>query len=141
MTTIAWDGRTLAGDQLADRGGLQHMVTTKVWRLDDGRLYGGSGDWPDVIAVRDWLNGKSDKPTVISDYAGILVGLDGSCEIVGARVDVRHPAPFPFFAVGSGRDYAIAAMHLGCSAAAAISVARLYDTYTGGEIIELELRP
>ena len=41
MTTIAWDGKTLAADKLASYGELRTTVT-KIFRLSDGSLVGGA---------------------------------------------------------------------------------------------------
>ncbi len=57
----------------------------------------------------------------------------------------RTPEPIifedAFFACGSGRDYAIAAMHLGKSAREAVEIASIYDTGCGNGVTELALCP
>lgn len=47
------------------------------------------------------------------------------------------PTARKFHAVGSGRDYALAAMHLGLSARDAVGVAMEFDLNTGGELQEV----
>ena len=137
MTTVAWDGKTLACDSQGDRGGLRHGVPTKIWRLNDGRLFGGCGDWADVLDVLAWLDGDSPRPEGVQDFSGLLISPLG-CKILTARLSM-HDAPWSFFAIGSGRDFAIAAMHLGCCARDALAVACAYDTYSGGNIHEIAL--
>lgn len=138
MTTIAWDGKTLAGDTFADRGGLKYHVEAKVFDIPEvGVLFGGAGNLRDVLAVRDWLAKKIEKPTV-SDFAGIIVRA-GS---VGLMEDslAELPLPFPKFAVGSGRDFAIAAMRLGSTAREAVELACEFDTFSAAPIVTVELK-
>jgi hypothetical protein len=64
----------------------------------------------------------------------------------GGLVDVYERSPYPFrvedetYATGSGRDYAIAAMHLGKSAAQAVEIASLFDPACGNGVDTLELK-
>jgi hypothetical protein len=136
VTTIAYKDGVLAGDTLADRGGLAHLVDSKVFALADGRLFGGCGSFGQVLAVKTWLDG-GEKPAV-DDFSGIVVELDGSARILESSLQFV-PVPFPWFAIGSGRDFAIAAMHLGRTALQAVELAAEYDTYTGGQILMVDL--
>lgn len=138
MTTIAWDrdARTLAGDTLATAGGLPYRAT-KIHRLSDGRLYGGSGNAEDLFAVLHWLDQGGEKPKV-TDFAALLIGTDGRCQRMESAL-VPFPVAEPFHAIGSGRDFAILAMRLGKSAQEAVALAAEFDIYTGGEIQALSL--
>lgn len=129
MTTIAWDGTTLAGDSLGDRGGLKFTVQEKVFRLPGVGLFGASGNWTDVLAVRDWLAG-GDKPSSLDEFSGILIHFDGRQELIAKNM-LRHPVPMIPFALGSGRDFAIAAMLCGKNARQAVELACGLDTYSG----------
>lgn len=136
MTTIAWDGRTLAADTLATAGGLAYGIVKAV-RLKDGRLYAGSGAAEDCQAVLNWLYSGGEKPTV-KDYAGIVIGADLSIWRYEDKL-VPFPVTDRFHAIGSGRDFAIAAMHMGKTAREAVELAIVYDIYTGGPITELTI--
>lgn len=133
MTTIAWDGKTLAADTRGTAGGMPWQ-TIKASRLKDGRLYGGSGALEDVEAVRTWLETGGDKPAV-KDFVAILIE-DGQCFRLEDKL-IKMPVKSPFHAIGSGRDYAIAAMHLGKTAREAVELACLYDVYTAAPVTEL----
>lgn len=112
-----------------------HFV--KMYRLADGRLYGGSGTADDVLAVLAWLNEGGDKPTV-EHFAALLIDTEGQC----ARLEGGlRPMPIrePFHSVGSGRDFAIAAMALGKTAADAVALAMQFDPWTGGDVQTLRL--
>lgn len=133
MTTIAWDGKTLAADRLANEGGLRFMVQ-KIFRLNDGRLMGISGPLTLGMMFVNWLNG-GERPA-LSDMRddewiialvvspdGSLIRYEKSCTPF-AVLETRH-------AIGSGRDFALAAMHLGQTAAQSVEIAAHFDTGTG----------
>ena len=136
MTTIAWDGRTLAADTRATACGLAYGIVKAV-RLKDGRLYGASGAADDCKAAQNWLDSGGEKPTV-KDYAGIVIGADLSIWRYEDKL-VPFPVTDRFHAIGSGRDFAIAAMHMGKTAREAVELAIVYDIYTGGPITELTI--
>lgn len=138
MTTIAWDGKALAGDKRVTYGALP-CETTKIHRIEapDGPLLvGGSGDGATMMEMIEWARGgrdpakhpemmkKSDNCFLVVDREGLRLYEKGSSgrQIVGR------------FAVGSGRDFAIMAMHLGHSAKEAVELATIYDIYTGNGV-------
>lgn len=133
MTTIAWDGTTMAGDTLAERGGFGYHVPTKVWKLPDGTLLGGSGSYAQLLTVRKWLGEGGDKPSGIDDLTAIVVPVDRPPYLLEGLLEL--PLPSSKYAIGSGRDYAIAAMiHYGDTAFGALVCARRFDIYTKGTI-------
>lgn len=109
---------------------------SKAYRLTDGRLYAGSGAAEDCEAVREWLEKTGDKP-VVKDFVGIIIE-SGECFRIEDKL-VKIPVKSPFHAVGSGRDYAMAAMHYGKTAREAVELACLYDVYTGCPVTELSV--
>ncbi len=126
MTTICWDGKSLAADR-------QHSIfrgdAPKIYRLDNGELFGSCGQTQDLHAVKYWLNNGGDKPKVEDGFHGIIIGVNEFHTLENKLVPVRQFSKF--FAIGSGRDYAMAAMHLGKSAFEAIAVAAYFDVDTG----------
>ena len=137
MTTIAWDGQTLA----ADRQCSYHcMPKTKIFRLSDGSLIGFSGNAATGLEVRDWLNGGGEKPIFDSenntDYLRIIQ--DGS---ITKCYNLRAPLPvlLPYFAIGSGSDYALGALAAGATSEQAVEIATRFDENTGGGIDTLRL--
>lgn len=132
MTTIAFDGKTLAGDRLSSifRGDVQ-----KVFRLKDGSLFGASGAVQDACAVLRWLDDGGEKPKVDENFHAIHVSEGRLVVYENALVPMRYSRSQ--FAVGSGRDFAMAAMHLGRTAREAIAVAMVFDLNTGGTIDEV----
>lgn len=132
MTTIAFDGRTLAGDTQCSmfRGN-----GTKAFRLKDGSLFGSCGQIQDGVAVREWLENGGEKPKVEDGFHAIVVK-DGKLFSLENKL-VHMEQRRAFFAIGSGRDYAMAAMFLGNTAADAVRVAHEFDVDTGDEVTEL----
>lgn len=141
MTVIAWDGKTLAADKRATLGTLIR-TTTKIFRIGDA-LCASAGDADvgnDMIA---WFrNGAKPEDYPASNrgdaWAGLLVIRKG--EILKYERS-PHPISFEdgFFAIGCGRDYALAAMYLGHDARKAVEVAIALDSGCGNGIDTLEL--
>ena len=139
MTTIAWDGSTLAGDRRGNSCGLAYEVT-KVRRTADGRLLGFTGEIGLGTLMLDWLDKGGTRPAAQDSDRWVTVleiDPDGTCWCHGR--DTRWKVEQPFFAIGSGRDFALAAMALGRGAAEAVEVAARFDTGTGNGVDALTL--
>lgn len=135
MTTIAWDGKTLAADRQGDAGGLKFAVC-KLRTMADGSLIGVAGPLSNGLELIKWIE-EGEAPDKLpafqrtDDWAGLLrIMLDGRI----LRYE-RGPIPFevlePFYSIGSGRDFAMAAMAMGKSAAEAVELAARFDSGTG----------
>lgn len=143
MTCIAWDGRTLAADRRATRGTVIAEVT-KIFKVRDV-LVGCSGDAQFHAALREWVRAErkpEEYPTHQRDKDDwqpmLVIESNGSISFYE-----RSPYPIRFhdkhFAIGSGRDFALAAMHLGLSSEAAVGVACCLDSGCGNGIDTLTL--
>jgi 20S proteasome alpha/beta subunit len=143
VTCIVWDGKTLAADKRCSYGGMICTVT-KIFRVDD-LLVGGAGDFPFVLAMVDWVRrGRhaDDFPVMQSskeDWQPLLViESDG-------RQFIYERTPYPIhyeqkcMVIGSGREYARAALYMGATAAEAVAVASALDVNCGNGIDTLEL--
>jgi hypothetical protein len=140
MTVIAWDGKTLAADKRGCQSGFVYSVT-KIFRVKN-RLVGFSGDAGRIGEFLAWLKAgahpktypKNDYDSKDESYVWMLViRADGTIEkyeTSGYPIIVEEP----FFATGGGRDYAIAAMHLGFDARRAVEVACRFDEGSGNGI-------
>jgi hypothetical protein len=135
MTTIAYKDGVLAGDKRACYGQVAHPVT-KVRRLKDGSIAGGAGTMACILQMLDWLDSGGDHARFpaeqrTDDWEPILVVRPDR------RIQIYERTPFPtethspFFAIGSGKEYAMMAMHLGKSAAEAVALAAQFDPGTG----------
>ena len=142
MTTIAWDGKTLAADRrVSGCGGI--LITCKIIRAPDGRLIGVSGRASACEALRQWMLTKSgDPPVPLRDEAwGDIIEIepDGAVYFWGewGRFLVLNDE----VAIGSGQQFARAAMACGKSAAEAVEIAALFDEQTGDGVDVLRLEP
>lgn len=130
MSTVAWDGRSLAADRQCC-GGFKAR-TTKVWRLPDGSLFGGAGIIEQILAVRAWLEEGGDKPERLDDFSGILIE-SGRAYRLEEKL-IRDRIVERCHAVGSGAPFAITAMALGKTAREAVLIAARFDPRTGGGV-------
>lgn len=134
LTVIAWDGKTLAGDRMRQ----VYFTPTparKVWRAraKDGRrfLVGAAGEIVDCVAFVRWLKKGTDelKPTP-TDFIGLVIDDKRQIWMVDQKL-VYFRIREKFWSIGSGADYAIAAMACGRSAADAVRIASRFDSRCG----------
>lgn len=145
MTVIVWDGKTLAADKRACYDGMINTVT-KIHRITGrGVLVGGSGDAAFVNAMIAWVrNGR-----VLDQFPAEQKSKDDWCSFLvieqDGTISLYERSPYPvlyeqtLFAIGSGREYARAALHLGCTSAEAVGVACCLDSGCGNGIDTLTL--
>lgn len=143
MTVIAYDGKTISADKRATNGGLCRTVT-KLYRLTDGSVAAFAGGLANGTEMKAWLEAgadpekfpesqksKDDWNTFIHHKNGLLMVYETS------------PQPLLFedrlFASGSGRDFALAAMHCGRSTAEAVEIASLFENGCGNGVDTLEI--
>lgn len=133
MTTIACDGKTIAGDgQLMNGNFIHSQAYTKVFTLDDGRVAGFCGNAYDVPDALDYLNGKADKFSGSETFEAIILAVDGTAKGMdwkGRFIPLSVPC-----ATGNGEQIALTAMTCGYSAFGAVEIAIKLDTTTGGVI-------
>jgi hypothetical protein len=132
MTTIAWDGKVLAGDRLRTHDD-KKMPATKVFKLgkgDEQVLVGCAGDsWDCVAFVQGWIAHSASPLKNSRSFTAILVRRSGAV-LIDDRL-LEHPLSLPFYAIGGGADLAIGAMAAGKGAKAAIEIAARFDPKTG----------
>lgn len=140
MTIICWDGVTLAADRLAVSGTLGRTMT-KIFRHGD-MIFGGAGVLTTLEAMRAWVIGgcvfgefpklpKDDPDRQVTSFW--VINRNGT---IVKFEDSPYPLRYndPFFADGSGRDFAYAALEMGADARRAVEIACKYDIYCGGGI-------
>lgn len=137
MSVIAWDGTTLAADKRADSGGYNYTVT-KIFDCGDA-LIGVAGDFPRGIQMLQWWkNGRTPEEfpfeRVGDEWAVLLViHRSGLIERYESRPE-PFPVENPFHAVGSGRDFALMAMHVGYDARKAVELTCELSSHCGNGI-------
>ena len=134
MTTIAYRDGILVADTVANRGGLLTGGITKIFRLDDGRLFGAAGGAGYNGAFLRWAAAgcKGDPPEAKAEDnswdTGLIFLPDGELIIYepGGHFSQRPP----YYAIGSGKEIAAGAMWAGASAEQAVMAAVEHDPYT-----------
>jgi hypothetical protein len=153
MTTVAWDGVSMAADTLSTDGwGLKEFCEGKIWVGRDF-LVGSSGEWGQAYkwwkslpkgaygyevvehGIKDWNRETNDPVLMLVHFED-----NNPKDPVIYRIasGVFYKTSLQMFAIGSGRDYALASMYWGKSSAEAVKCAMAFDNATGGEIIERE---
>lgn len=135
MTTVAFDGKTLAADTHSETS--VNMKIHKLHRLASGDLFAAAGSVQEILTVLAWLNG-GEKPGSLENFEGLIITKTGA-ERLGERL-MRVPCLEPFCAIGSGAHFALAAMACGRSAVEAVRVAARFDPGTQGCIDTLRIR-
>lgn len=142
MSVIAWDGKTLVADKRAINNGYKGGVVTKIHRWVGG-LCAFSGDLDVGMQMVQWLRDgakPADYPKQQEKNAANFLVIHNN-----GRVERYESVPVPLVmenpqqAMGSGRDYALAAMHLGFDARRAVQVACALDSGCGNGVDVLEL--
>ena len=137
MTCIAWDGKTLA----ADRQGTDHSVrvaNTKIAKIHTETgpvLVGVAGRAVDVQAFFHWARSGFD----LEMWPKSLEAADSTAMVIlpSGQTLTYEDTPYPIVfheqkrAIGSGMNFALAAMHLGKPAKQAVQVACDLDIYCG----------
>lgn len=138
MTTIATDGKTMAGDGQGDISDTVVAFTRpKVRRLSDGSLFGLSGNGHDADALAAWLI-DGGKPPKLGETMALRLMLNGTLQYINEEcrpIEIDLPA-----AIGSGMHLALGAMEAGASPKQAVEVACRRDPFSGGKITALELK-
>ena len=135
MTCVAWDGETLAADKRATVGSL-YRTTTKIYRVGSA-LVGYAGPGALSREMLAWARGgyrKVNFPELQRDSDNnitlCVIRLPG---IIHVYENTPHAIEYEDkqFAMGSGRDFALAAMRLGKTAEEAVLLAAEFDPGTG----------
>jgi len=133
MTTIAWDGKTLAADR--QMGGWINV--SKIFKLKDGRYAAGSGENFDAIRrIVAWVNAgarKDERPEIREQDAPDLLIVDkkGALNWMTWPYHEGLVITVPFFASGSGCEYALGAMAAGANARRAVEIGCRFDVDSG----------
>lgn len=129
MTTCTWDGKRLSADtrsitgDVIDQGPCQKIYSRK------GVYVALAGDVAKALPIVEWLlNPKGEKPKSTKDFQAILVSKDRQEYYGGSLKPVPLTTPH---AIGSGGDFAIAAMLSGKTGPQAIKIAAKMDPNTG----------
>jgi len=125
MTTIAAKASTgeIAADSMVSGDDSFYLV--EKLRRGQTSVYGGCGDWDKLLKFSKSLESGADLDSD-TDVTVLELRSDGiwiyESTIIPAKIKND------FWAIGTGANFAIAAMHLGLTPAEAVKLACLYDT-------------
>jgi hypothetical protein len=144
MTVIAWDGKTLAADKQSTVCGIA-VQTTKVHVVPEGivAFYGATSG---AVAMLEWFNRARDichwpeKIQQNDETNAYSVFVDWSGKVwLYENFPYAIPKEGAFFAGGSGRDMALAALDLGFTAVEAVECANRHCITCGMGVDSLNL--
>ena len=146
MTTIAVRDGVIAADSQATYATSRHQCV-KLYRksITEGRktfdvVIATAGEVSPGLVFVDWYGTGKTIPEVLlhlgGDFLCLVLRHDGLFEVdVYCRPDrVIDYDRLGFYAIGSGSDAALGAMHAGKGAVEAVRIAARIDTYTGGKV-------
>jgi hypothetical protein len=136
MTTIAWRDGVLAADSTGDSGGVRVNIT-KIFPAGKGRWAAMAGDYAlGIRYIRAFAKGETIDLSAdeAKEFHVVIMNPDGTlleCEDGKTALPIEDR----FYAIGSGRKCALAAMACGKSAIQAVRIAAQFDINTGGAVI------
>ena len=139
MTTIAWDGTTLAGDRCSWSGGTRRKVR-KVFKIKakDGEtlLVGLVGQQSFAYQVVEWLKGDRLVGPVCKDFGvdaqeacALIINSKRKVFVLGASL-TYNPMLEKIFSIGAGCEYAWGALEAGATAKQAIQITAKRSDYS-----------
>ena len=112
--------------------GASASSTTKIFKGKD-YIVGYAGTESAGRKFVSWLKDReTDKPS-LSDFEALVLHFDGRMEYWDDNmfpIEIKDP----YYAIGSGADFASASMFHGHSTEEALKAARHHDVYTGGKV-------
>ena len=137
MTTIAYDGITIAGDGRGITGETITYRKAKKIVVRRGIIYAFSGTWCLQQPVIEWCESGCDPekiPKLPDSHWSLLVIDQAGCKKLSTEMaHYSEWCELPV-AIGSGRPEAMAAMMAGACSRRAVEIAGQLDGGTGGEI-------
>jgi len=145
MSTIVYRDGVMASDSRAYSGNSAPIGSKmKIRRLKDGSLVGISTCRPGLSErMMAWFDegNPNDKAPTDLDFVALVVRPNGEVFFYHDSIWPSGPLCAPWFAIGSGEEYAMGALAMGASAFRAVEVAAALDTMSAPPVTVLELHP
>jgi ATP-dependent protease HslVU (ClpYQ) peptidase subunit len=140
MTTIAANKRSMAADQKVTDGD-RNFRNHKLRRIGSA-VVGAGGDGPSIARFFRWIEfGRQDEPPKLGkddELEALVLTADGL--FVYGRDCVPEEVLDDFYAIGTGAQAALSAMHMGATPKRAVEIACRVDNNTGGPVDVLGLK-
>lgn len=147
MTTLASDGRTVAGDGLETSGNEPvRFDVQKLFRGHNGEVLGFLGASAFRQPVLDWYRAGCNPESMPkaddgSHYAWTFAVFKPEHALL-YRCDCPYPSTFPYpAAFGSGENYALGALFADATPERAVHIAARLNVKTGGTIAVMSIIP
>lgn len=142
MTTIAWDGKTLATDSFGTRGDTVVSFNVKKLFLDVGpyKAVAFAGTYQDCAPLIDWIKSEhegdknNNEPKIESAFNLVCIDEEGQCFTLHDGTPFNFVREESLWTSGSGQSVALGALHAGAKAVEAVEIATVLDTVSGGDI-------
>jgi ATP-dependent HslUV protease subunit HslV len=139
VTVIAVKDGVMAADTGNWHGGICFGGARKLWRLNDGSIFGGAGWQPVVELTRDWLQSgmtadTKPEPVADDDLDGLLLKPDGSVWIITHKFHCYRSDKFCNTG-GAHSEFLYGAMLAGASAEHAVRLAIQYCGSAAGDVL------
>jgi len=134
LTTIVADRRGMAADRQTTHGD-QKFSGTKIFKIKR-TIVGMAGDATQCEQFLEYMRG-GDKPEILDDIEALILTPKGLYVCLGSLT--KMAVDDPFYALGTGSQAALAAMHMGADIQKAVEIACLIDPSSGGGVDYLKL--
>ena len=135
MTTIAFDGNTIAADKQMNFCDTPVATSKLVKMTYNGKraVAAGSGEVVQYTPIIEWLKNKRKAQPVLDATAnfGVIVVTEDKVAYVYASALTPVAIKGRPWAIGTGADYALGAMAFGATAEQAVQIASELDVNTG----------
>ena len=140
MTTVVWDGESIASDSRATAGGtVLAGKCQKIFR-NKGAVYAVCGEVATAIAMKDWLIAGADPddyPMFNADEYTVLMIKDRVGYVyAGERFPFEVSPPF---AMGTGKEIALGALLAGADIQQAVEIACQLDPESAAPVKVLKV--
>jgi hypothetical protein len=132
MTTIVCNRQLMAADKRVSN--MPMFKTTKLFRVK-GSIIGVCGGMEQCLHFIEWRRKPKKTAPKFQEPAFSALELmpNGKIQWWGDEM-IAVPIEDEFYAIGSGANYALGAMHMGATPQRAIEASARWDEATGGEV-------
>lgn len=148
MTTIAVSTKQIAGDRQATHGGgMKFKLKTKLHSFDSKMFYskpfhvGLAGNLDSFSTILDFFQNPDEykKPPKPKGVEGVVLTADGNIfTFVDPSIWLKIEQPY--YAIGSGMNFAIASMMSGKTPMEAVKITATLDPMTGFGVTKIDLK-
>lgn len=144
MTTIAYRAGVIAADTGLSGGGAHDCHLTKIAKNKDGSVAGAAGNAWWISAFLKWFKDGGEFPAMPEDDCTSAIVIGGRKNIITLYESEKgqakpYPVRAPYYAIGSGKNFALGAMFVDAHPIDAIKAAMKHDDSTYGKVQALKV--